>query len=69
MWFIEDETPGYKLQWKSTEFYSKTNPISVSEVIEMEELTALLLDGAIQITEKDEFIYNEMISHTYAYPS
>ena len=26
MWFIEDETPGYKLNGKSTEFYFKNKP-------------------------------------------
>ncbi|MGI6190007.1 MAG: polyamine aminopropyltransferase [Clostridiales bacterium] len=65
MWFIEDETPGYKLQWKINRvLLQKQTPYQYLEVIEMEEFgRALLLDGAIQITEKDEFIYNEMISH------
>ncbi len=65
IWFIEDETPGYKLQWKVNRIlYQKQTKYQYLEVIELEDFgRCLILDGAIQITEKDEFIYNEMISH------
>jgi spermidine synthase len=65
IWFIEDETPGYKLHWKVNRvLYQKQTPYQYLEVMDLEDFgRALVLDGAVQITEKDEFIYNEMISH------
>jgi spermidine synthase len=65
IWFIEDQTPGYKLQWKVKEvLYQEQTKYQHLQVVELEDFgRTLILDGAIQITEKDEFIYNEMISH------
>lgn len=65
IWYVEEETPGYSLHWKVKRvLYEQQTRYQRLQVLELEDYgRALVLDNAIQITEKDEFIYNEMISH------
>lgn len=65
IWYVEEETPGYRLHWKVKKvLYEQQTKYQRLQVLELEDYgRALILDSAIQITEKDEFIYNEMISH------
>ncbi|NLW90160.1 MAG: polyamine aminopropyltransferase [Syntrophomonadaceae bacterium] len=65
LWLHEKNTEGYGVKWRITEvLHSEKTPYQELAVVDtLEWGRALLLDGAIQITEKDEFIYHEMISH------
>jgi len=65
LWLHEKNTEGYGVKWRITGvLHSETTPFQELVVVDtLEWGRALLLDGAIQITEKDEFIYHEMISH------
>lgn len=64
-WIYESHTPGYEVRWGITGIlYHETTPFQKLSVVETLELgKALILDGALQIAEKDEFIYHEMIAH------
>lgn len=65
LWLHEKNTEGYGVKWRITEvLHSEQTPYQELAVVDtLEWGRALLLDGAVQITEKDEFIYHEMISH------
>jgi spermidine synthase len=64
-WIYESHTPGYEVRWRITDIlHQETTPFQKLEVVETVELgKALILDGALQISEWDEFIYHEMIAH------
>lgn len=68
-WMTENHTEGYRVQWKIKDILHSENTIyqnlSVVETVEWGK--ALILDGAVQITESDEFIYHEMIVHPVMY--
>jgi len=65
LWLHEKNTEGYGVKWRITGILhtEQTNYQDLAVVDTLEWGKALLLDGAVQITEKDEFIYHEMISH------
>nr|VFK58390.1 MAG: spermidine synthase [Candidatus Kentron sp. TUN]VFK61767.1 MAG: spermidine synthase [Candidatus Kentron sp. TUN]VFK67314.1 MAG: spermidine synthase [Candidatus Kentron sp. TUN] len=65
MWFTEFNKEGAGLTLKvSRVIYSAVSDFQRIDVIETEEFgKALVLYGSIMITEKDEFVYHEMISH------
>lgn len=65
LWLHEKNTEGYGVKWRITDIlHSEKTPYQELVVVDtLEWGKAMLLDGAIQITEKDEFIYHEMISH------
>ncbi len=64
-WLNEKHTEGYSVNWKFSEtLYTDTTDYQHLAVINTAEFgRALVLDGIIQTTEKDEFIYHEMIVH------
>ena len=64
-WLTEKHTTGYSVNWKFTKtVYTEQTKFQHLAVIETEEFgRALVLDGVIQTTERDEFIYHEMIAH------
>ncbi|MFH0702348.1 MAG: polyamine aminopropyltransferase [bacterium] len=64
LWFTEkQENIGISLKVKNTLYHAVSKFQSI-DIIETEFFgRVLLLDGAIMTTEKDEFIYHEMISH------
>nr|VFJ48259.1 MAG: spermidine synthase [Candidatus Kentron sp. DK]VFJ69867.1 MAG: spermidine synthase [Candidatus Kentron sp. DK] len=65
MWFTEFNKEGAGLTLKvSRVLYSAVSDFQRIDVIETEEFgKALVLYGSIMITDKDEFVYHEMISH------
>lgn len=65
LWMVERHTPGYSVKWKIRKtLHTEKTPYQELAVVETEELgRALVLDGNVQITRADEFIYHEMIAH------
>ncbi len=61
----ENHTEGYRVHWKIRDIlWRETTPFQELMVVETVEFgKALVLDGAVQTTEKDEYIYHEMIAH------
>ncbi len=65
LWFSEEFVPGYRLSFRVTKtlFTGKSKYQDIS-VIETETFgRMLLLDGHVMFSEKDEFVYHEMIVH------
>ena len=64
-WLNEKHTEGYSVNWKFSEtLYTDQTDYQHLAVINTTEFgRALILDGIVQTTEKDEFIYHEMIVH------
>lgn len=65
MWFSEPHTPDVKLSIRvDRQLYSGESEFQRIDVYESPEFGRfLVLDGYIMLTEKDEFIYHEMIIH------
>lgn len=72
-WLKETHTDGYYVGWKVNEVLceEKTEYQNLMIVETQEFGRALVLDGAVQTTERDEFIYHEMISQVamHAHPN
>ncbi len=64
-WLVEDERDNMKLDYRIKEVISsKESPFQKVNVIDLHDFgRCLVLDGVIQTTELDGYIYNEMISH------
>ncbi len=64
-WFCEENTPGYTVQWRVLQIlHEETTPFQELMIADLAEWgRTLILDGAVQYTEKDEFIYHEMMAH------
>ncbi len=65
LWFSEQHTPYVKLSIKvERQLYSGQSDYQRIDVFESREFGRfLILDGCMMLTEKDEFIYHEMITH------
>lgn len=65
LWLKEQHTESYSVSWKIKEvIYQTRTPYQQLAIVEFYELgRALVLDGIVQTTEKDEYIYHEMIAH------
>jgi spermidine synthase len=65
LWFSESHTPDVKLSLRvNKQLYSKKSDYQKIDVLETPEFgRVLVLDGNIMLTERDEFIYDEMITH------
>ena len=65
LWFSEPHTPDVKLSIRvDRQLYSGESEFQRIDVYESPEFGRfLVLDGYIMLTEKDEFIYHEMIVH------
>jgi len=64
MWFYETLYPDIKLGLKGRLIYKKKTPYQDLRIYKTCRFgNVLLLDGAIQTTQKDEFIYHEMLTH------
>ncbi|NLM70783.1 MAG: polyamine aminopropyltransferase, partial [Synergistaceae bacterium] len=65
IWFTEEQTSNMKLSLRLSEvLLSKSTPYQDILLVNTEEYGRMLvLDGAIQITERDEFFYAEMMAH------
>lgn len=65
LWFSEKHTPDVKLSIRiEKQLFSRQSDYQRIDVFESREFGRILsLDGNIMLTERDEFIYNEMIVH------
>ncbi len=65
LWFSEPHTPNVKLSIKvDRQLYSGQSEFQRIDVFQSPEFGRILvLDGYVMLTEKDEFIYHEMIVH------
>ena len=65
LWFSEPHTPNVKLSIRvDKQLYSGQSEFQRIDVFESAEFGRfLVLDGYVILTEKDEFIYHEMIVH------
>jgi spermidine synthase len=65
LWFIEEERGNMKINYRIREVISSTkSSYQQINVVDLHDFgRSLILDGAIQTTEFDGYIYNEMISH------
>ena len=66
LWFSEKHTPNVKFSIRvERQLYSGQSDFQRIDVFESPEFGRILvLDGYLMLTEKDEFIYHEMIVHT-----
>ena len=64
-WFTEYHGPGTGLTMRVLRtLYSARSPFQEIAIVETEDFgRVLLLDGVVQTTERDEFIYHEMLAH------
>ena len=64
-WFSENHSKNVKYSVKvDRHLFSKTSEFQRIDIFRSEELgNILVLDGYIMVTEKDEFVYHEMITH------
>lgn len=65
LWLTEWENKNIKVLWKiSKTLETRQSKFQRVDIVEFEEFgRGLVLDGVIQTTLKDEFIYHEMLSH------
>ena len=65
LWFTEQHTPNVRFSIKvDRQLFSEQSEFQRIDVFESEEFGRVLtLDGYLMLTEKDEFIYHEMIVH------
>ncbi len=64
MWFYESLYPDIKIGVKGNRLYEKKTAYQNMRIYSTSRFGRMLtLDGAIQTTEKDEFIYHEMLTH------
>lgn len=65
LWFSEPHTPNVKLSIRvDKQLYSGQSEFQRIDIFESKEFGRFLtLDGYMMLTEKDEFIYHEMITH------
>ena len=65
LWFSEFHTPDVKHSIKvRRHLYSKVSDFQQIDIFETPEFGRVLaLDGSVMLTERDEFIYDEMITH------
>lgn len=65
LWFSEHHTPDVKLSLRvNKQLYSRQSDYQRIDVFDTPEFGRVLaLDGNIMLTERDEFIYDEMITH------
>ncbi len=65
LWFTERHTPNVKFSIKvDRQLYSAQSEFQRIDVFDSKEFGRFLtLDGYMMLTEKDEFIYHEMITH------
>ncbi len=65
LWFTENHTKNVRFSVKVTrQLYSEKSDFQQIDIFESPEFGRFLtLDGYLMLTEKDEFIYHEMITH------
>ncbi|GAA0180750.1 polyamine aminopropyltransferase [Clostridium sediminicola] len=65
LWYSEKHTDNVKLSMKIKEqLYSEKSPFQQIDIFDTYEFGKLLtIDGLVMVTEKDEFVYHDMITH------
>ncbi|MDE7264976.1 MAG: spermidine synthase, partial [Clostridia bacterium] len=65
MWFSDIHTPNIKLSIRvKKQLFSERSDIQQVDVFDSEDLGRFItLDGEVVFSEKDEFIYDEMVAH------
>lgn len=65
LWYTEEHSPNVRFSIKvQQQLYSAQSPFQRIDVLQAEEFGRFLtLDGLMMLTEKDEFIYHDMITH------
>lgn len=65
LWYTENHTKDVKFSIKvDKQLYSKQSEFQRIDILETKEFGRILtLDGFLMVTEKDEFIYHDMITH------
>ena len=65
LWYTEEHSKEAKFSIKVLrQLYSVQSPFQKIDILESEEFGRFFtLDGYMMVTEKDEFIYHEMIVH------
>lgn len=65
LWYTEEHSPNVRFSMKvSKQLYSGRSQFQQIDLMESEEFGRFLtLDGLMMLTERDEFIYHEMIVH------
>ncbi|CAH2215445.1 polyamine aminopropyltransferase [Tepidibacter aestuarii] len=65
LWYTEDQTDNVKFSMKvKKHLFSETSEFQQVDVFDTQEFGKLLtIDGLVMVTEKDEFIYHDMITH------
>ncbi|MBD7971181.1 polyamine aminopropyltransferase [Paenibacillus gallinarum] len=69
LWFTEKQTENFGITMKVKETYvSEKTDFQDLAMVKTEEFgNMLLLDGMVMTTEKDEFVYHEMVAHPVLY--
>ncbi|MFO7659424.1 MAG: polyamine aminopropyltransferase [Candidatus Cloacimonadaceae bacterium] len=64
-WFTEKHTPTRGLTFQVEQnLYQEKSPYQILDIVETKDFgLVMLLDGVIMVTEKDEFVYHEMLAH------
>ncbi|MCY6372042.1 polyamine aminopropyltransferase [Clostridium ganghwense] len=65
LWYTEQQTDNVRLSMKvKRHLYSEKSEFQQVDVFDTEEFGRLLtIDGLVMVTQKDEFIYHDMITH------
>ena len=65
LWYTDEHTPDVRFSIKaSVQIASKKSAVQQIDILDTPAYgRVLVLDGGLMITEKDEFIYHEMITH------
>lgn len=65
MWITEKHSPDLGLTFKvSKTLYNEKSDFQEIDIIDTQEFgKVMLLDGVVMVTDKDEFVYHEMLSH------
>ena len=68
MWFQEEIDPNQRFAYKVSDIlFRGKSDFQTVDVIETEAYgRMLLIDGLVMITDRDEFVYHEMIAHVPA---
>ena len=68
LWYTEEHTPNARFSIKvKKQLYTEQSPFQRIDIFDSEEFGRFFtLDGLMMVTEKDEFIYHEMIVHVPA---
>ena len=65
IWYTEKHTPhsGITMEVKKSVYYGESE-FQTLEILDTFEFgRMLLLDGVVMLTERDEFVYHEMLAH------